>query len=410
MESFGTGSAADHWRRCAERRADAARICARCLFRRSSARDFITVFCTVPASEYGLEWIHPPYPVAHPFDDGTSAVLQRSVERTAESLGEDGEAYTDLMRAPVADWNRLSQVLLGKPQLPEYPLKLARFGLHAMRSISGLANSQFRTERARALFAGIAAHADLRFDKKPSAGFGLVLGAAGHAVGWPVPRGGSQCISDALSSYLRSLGGTIEAGTEVKTLTDLPPARAVLCDVTPKQLLRIAGDRLPPRYRDSLAKYRYGPGAFKMDWALSGPIPWKSLDCALASTVHLGGTIEEMSESERMTWSGQPPLRPLVIVTQSSMFDASRAPADHHTAWAYCHVPNGCTLEMTERMEAQMERFAPGFRDRILARHVFSPARLEEHNANLIGGDFMGGVQDLPQLLFRPTRSWYAIR
>lgn len=365
-------------------------------------------FRTLPLSEHGLEWIHPPCPVAHPFDDGTAAVLQRSVEHTAESLGDDRDAYLGLMRRPVADWDDLSRVLLGKPQFPEYPLKLARFAVHAVRSITRLAYSVFRTERARALFAGIAAHSNLNFDKRPSAGFGLVLGAAGHAVGWPVPRGGSQRIANALSAYLRSLGGTIVTGTPVRTLDDVPPHRALLCDVTPRQLLTIAGDRLPPAYRDALARYRYAPGAFKLDWALRGPIPWKAPECLQASTVHVGGSMEEMAESERATWSGKAPERPVMIVTQSSLFDAGRAPAGRHTAWAYCHVPNGCTVDMTERMEAQMERFAPGFRDRIIARHVFSPAKLERHNANLIGGDFMAGVQDLPQLLFRPTRHWYS--
>ncbi|MBI2816768.1 MAG: NAD(P)/FAD-dependent oxidoreductase [Acidobacteria bacterium] len=365
-------------------------------------------FRTLPLSEYGLEWIYPPYPVAHPFDDGTAAVLQRSVERTAESLGADRAAYLDLMQGPVADWDDLSRVLLGKPQLPEYPLKLARFAMHAVRSISRLAYSHFQTERARALFAGIAAHSNLSFDRRPSAGFGLVLGAAGHAVGWPVPRGGSQRIADALSAYLRSLGGSIITGTSVRSLSDIPPARAVLCDVTPRQLLRIAGDRLPSAYRNGLARYRYAPGAFKLDWALRGPIPWTASECLNASTVHVGGSMEEMAESERATWSGRIPERPVMIVTQSSLFDSSRAPAGRHTGWAYCHVPNGCIVDMTERMEAQIERFAPGFRGQIMARHVFSPAKLEQHNANLIGGDFMGGVQDLRQLLFRPTRHWYS--
>ena len=360
-------------------------------------------FSTLPLSEHGLKWIHPPAPVAHPFDDGTAVILERSVGTTTETLGRDGGAYMGLMAPLVADWDKLASEVLGPLRPPRHPLVLARFGLRALRSARGLAESVFEGERARSLFAGLAAHSMLPLERRPTAAFGLLLGASGHSVGWPVPRGGSQSISNALASYLRSLGGEIVTNQNVRSVDDLPVARAVLLEVTPRQLLRIAGSRLPAGYRRKLGGYRYGPGAFKMDWALDGPIPWKAAECARAGTVHLGGTIGEIAASETAVWRGEHPERPYVLLAQQSLFDTTRAPDGKQTVWAYCHVPNGSTFDMADRIEAQIERFAPGFRDCILARNVMSPARLEEYNPNYVGGDINGGVQDLGQLFTRPV-------
>ena len=363
------------------------------------------LFSTLALSEHGLEWIHPSACLAHPFDDGTAAVLERSIEATGDTLGRDASAYRKLMAPLVAHWDELARELLGPLRLPRHPLVLARFGLRAVRSAQGLAKAVFKGERALALFGGMAAHSFLRLDKPPSAAFGLVLGASGHAVGWPLPRGGSQSISDALEGYLRSIGGETVTGTEVESVDELPPARAVLLDVTPRQVIRIAGARLPAGYRRQLEGYRYGPGVFKMDWALDGPVPWKAPECARAGTVHLGGTIDEIASSERAVWEGQHPEKPLVLLAQQSLFDPSRAPEGMHTAWAYCHVPNGSRFDMTDRIEGQIERFAPGFRDRILARSVMSTEGLEEYNPNYVGGDINGGIQDFRQLFTRPTLS-----
>jgi phytoene dehydrogenase-like protein len=361
-------------------------------------------FRTLPLAENGLEWIHPPAPLAHPFDDGTAAMLERSVEATGETLGRDATAYRKLMAPLVADWDKLAIDLLGPLRLPpRHPLALARFGWHAISSARGLAERLFEDERARALFGGMAAHSMIPLDQPPTAAFGLVIGLLGHAVGWPLPRGGSQRLTDALAYYLRSLGGEVVTGVHVQSLDELPPAGAVLCDVTPRQLVRIAGQRLPAGYRHKLAGYRYGPGVFKVDWALDGPIPWQATECTRAGTLHLGGTLEEMAAAERVVWRGEHPEKPYVLVVQPSLFDATRAPAGKHTAWAYCHVPHASTFDMTERIEAQIERFAPGFRDLILARSVKSAVAMERYNPNCIGGDINGGVQDLGQLFTRPV-------
>lgn len=365
-------------------------------------------FRTLPLAEHGLEWIHPPAPVAHPLDDGTAIVLERPVDLTAEALGADSAAYRSLMNPLVADWAKLDRALLGPLRLPRHPVALARFGLAALRSAYGLASSRFKGERARALFAGLAAHSMLPLELQPSAAFGLVLGITAHAIGWPIPRGGSQQIANALASYLGSLGGEIVTEARVDSLDELPTARAVLCDITPRQLLRIAGHRLSAGFRRKLERYRYGPGAYKIDWALDSPIPWRAAECARAATVHLGGTIEDIAASERAAWEGRQPQRPFVLLAQPSLFDPTRAPQGKHTAWAYCHVPNGSNLDMTERIENQIERFAPGFRRRVLARSVMAPAQLEQRNANLVGGDINGGVQDLRQLFLRPTARLYS--
>ena len=360
-------------------------------------------FSTLPLSEHGLEWVYPPAALAHPFDDGTAAVLERSVEATGETLGADAAAYKRLMAPLVADWARVAPAFLGPLRPSRHPIALARFGLRAVRSARGLAESAFKGERARGLFAGMAGHSFLPLERSPSAAFGLVLGMAGHAVGWPVPRGGSQVISDALASYLGSLGGEIVTSSPVESVDELPPARAVLFDVTPRQLVAIAGHRLPARYRRRLEGYRYGPGVFKVDWALDGPVPWRASECLRAATVHLGGTMSEIAAAESAVWRGEHPEQPYVLLAQQSLFDPERAPGGKHTLWAYCHVPNGSTFDMTERIEAQLERFAPGFRGLVLARSVMSPSRLEEYNANYVGGDINGGVQDLRQLFTRPT-------
>jgi phytoene dehydrogenase-like protein len=365
-------------------------------------------FRTLPLASHGLRWIDPPAAIAHPFDDGSAVLVERSIERTSLQLGSDAGAYRSLMAWLVADWPKLEPAVLGPPHWPRHPLALARFGSLALGSASGVARRLFRGERARAVFAGIAAHAMRPLEMTLTAGVGLALGATAHLVGWPVPRGGSQRIADALASYLRSLGGEIVTGRSVRSLDDLPKARAILCDLTPRPLLRIAGPQFPFSYRRKLERYRYGLAAYKVDWALEGPIPWRAPQCAQAATVHLGDSLSEISMSEREAWAGRNPERPYVLVTQPSLFDPDRAPAGKHTAWAYCHVPNGSDFEMLGRVESQIERFAPGFRDRVLARSVLAPAELERRNANLIGGDIAGGVVDLRQYFTRPTRSLYS--
>ncbi|MFN2454422.1 MAG: phytoene desaturase family protein [Pyrinomonadaceae bacterium] len=362
---------------------------------------------TLPLGQHGLEWIHPTAALAHPFDDGTAALLERAIDATGETLNEDAAAYRRLMKPFVDAWEDLSGELLQPVHLPRHPLLLARFGLQAIRTAENLARGWFDGSRARAFFAGMAAHSMLPLGKTASASFGLVLGITGHAVGWPFPRGGAQKIADAMASLLRSLGGEIITNARVDSIDELPPARHILCDITPRQLLKIAGHRLPASYKRALESYRYGTAAYKIDWALAAPVPWKARECARAATVHLGGTLEEIALSERTAWEGKHAEKPYVLVTQPSLFDATRAPAERHTLWAYCHVPNGSSFDMTERIEKQIERFAPGFRDLILARNVLAPAVLEKHNANLVGGDINGGAQDLPQLFLRPTRHFY---
>jgi phytoene dehydrogenase-like protein len=360
-------------------------------------------FRTLPLEQYGLEWIQPPIPLAHPQDDGTAAVLERSVEVTADKLGPDAEAYRNLMGPLVADWPLLEGSLLGPLRIPRYPLTLAHFGLLAVGSASALAKHTFKSELARALFAGMAAHSMMPLEQAPGASFGLILGIMGHVYGWPIPRGGSQKIADALATYLCSLGGEIVTGVEIKDMRELSSARAVLFDVTPRQLLRIAGEQLPNSYRKKLSRYRYGPGVCKVDFALSGPIPWQAEACTRAGTVHVGGTLPEIAAAERAVWQGEHSERPFVLLAQPSLFDATRAPAGMHTAWTYCHVPSGSTYDMSERIIAQIERFAPGFRECILAQHVITAAEFEQYNPNYIGGDINGGIQDFWQLFTRPT-------
>ena len=359
-------------------------------------------FATLPLEEHGLEWIHPPAPLAHPLDDGTAAVLERSTGATGVTLGRDAQAYRDLMDPIAEDARRIQRTLTGSTSLPRHPLALTSAGLRSLGSARGFAEAAFRGERARALFAGNAAHSFLALEKRPSALFGLVLGTLGHAFGWPLPRGGSQSIADALASYLTSLGGEIFTGVRIRSVEEVPKTRTVLFDVTPRQLLDIAGVHFTERYRDALKRYRYGPGVFKVDLALDGPIPWSAEGCLRAGTVHLGGTLDEISAGEAAVSRGEHPERPFVLLAQQSLFDPTRAPEGKHTVWAYCHVPNGSEVDMTERIEAQIERFAPGFKDRVLARSAWGPADLEGWNANLVGGDINGGFMDVRQLFARP--------
>lgn len=367
-------------------------------------------FRELPLAEHGLEWVQPPLPFAHPLDDGTAAFQARSVDETAEALGPDADAYRKLIGPLVQHADVIFRELVGPFGIPTHLITAARFGLRGMRSGRGLAESYFQTERAKALIAGLAAHGQLPLDRKPGGAVALMLGVAGHAVGWPLPRGGAQRIADALASILRAHGGEIETGRRVGSLDELPPARAVLLDVTPRQFLTIAGDRLPAGYRRKLEKYRYGMGVFKVDWALGGPVPWTAEPCRRAGTVHVGGPLDEIADAEARTWSGEHPDRPFVMFAQPTVFDPSRAPAGGHIAWGYCHVPNGSAEDMTERIERQIERFAPGFRDRVLARHPMTTAALEAYNANYVGGDINGGVQDLGQLFARPTSMFHPYR
>ena len=367
------------------------------------------VFELFPLARFGLEWIQPGAPVAHPIDAESAIVADVSIEKTADRLGEDGAVYRRTVEPLVSAWPELVRDLLAPLHSPVHPFLLARFGLLAPWPASLLARLMFRMREARALFAGMAAHSLLPLEKLGTAAFGWVLAISAHAVGWPIPRGGSQRISNALAGYFASLGGRLVTNQAVDSLDQVcdRDGDLVLCDVTPRQLLRIGGDRLPARYRRSLERYRYGPGVFKLDWALDRPIPWTVPECASAATVHIGGTLDEIAEAERAPWTGAQCERPFVLLAQPSLFDSSSAPAGQHTAWAYCHVPNGSNQDMTERIEAQVERFAPGFRARILARHAMNASEMERHNANLVGGDINGGAQDLRQLFLRPTLRTY---
>jgi phytoene dehydrogenase-like protein len=358
-------------------------------------------FESFPLAEYGLEWLHSPAPLAHPMADGTAVMLERSLEATMKSVDPDGAGWRRAFASLAGAWPTLRHDALAPiTRIPRHPFRMAKLGLMGIRSAGSLAEGLFRGPRARALFAGMAAHSVMPLEAPLSAAIGVLFAAVGHSVGWPIARGGAQKITDALAGYLRSLGGEIRAGSPV---TSLPDADIVMCDITPRQFLALAGDRLPASYRRALEHYRYGPAVFKMDWALDGPIPWRASECARAATVHVGGTLDEIAQWER-SFTG----RPFLIVTQPSLFDPSRAPAGKHTAWAYCHVPNGDTTDHSEAIERQMERFAPGFGARILRRAVLSPADLEKRNANLIGGDISGGAMDLRQFFLRPTRRLYS--
>ncbi|HEY4228936.1 MAG TPA: NAD(P)/FAD-dependent oxidoreductase [Thermoanaerobaculia bacterium] len=365
-------------------------------------------FRGLPLERYGLEWIRSPACLAHPFDDGTASVLWPSLERTADELG-GARRYRRLFQALLPRADDLFAEVLAPPHLPSpaAAVTLARFGALALRSGEAASRKLSPDARTRALLAGLCAHSMLALDAPMSAAAGLLLAVAAHAVGWPVARGGSQSLTDALAAHLRSLGGSTRASVAVESLAQLRAARLVLADVTPRQLLRISGDSLSGGFEKSLARYRYGLAAFKLDWALDRPIPWTARACAEAATVHLGGDLEEIVDSERAASRGEPARRPFVILVQPSLFDASRAPAGAHTAWAYAHVPNGYAGDLTERIEDQVERFAPGFRRTVLARSVLRPSDFEAHNPNLVGGDISGGSFDLGQAFLRPTARLY---
>jgi phytoene dehydrogenase-like protein len=364
-------------------------------------------FNALPLTDHGLKWIHPPAPLAHPLDDGSAVLLERSLEETCARLGRDGASYRGAIYPLVRHWPALAGDIFRPLHFPAHPYLFARFGLLAPWPATVTARTLFKTTAARALFSGVAAHSIMPLEYPGSAAVAWPLIFAAHAAGWPFPQGGSQSIANALASYFTSLGGVIVSHSPVRSLRELRDASAVLCDITPRQLLAIAGDDLPRHYRRKLESFRYGPGVFKLDWALSAPIPWRSPECARAATVHLGGAMEEIAASERAAWNGNVCERPFVLLAQPSLFDPSRAPAGRHTAWAYCHVPNGSTQNMTNAIESQVERFAPGFRSIILARGVMTPADLEHHNANLAGGDIAGGRMGLKQLILRPTASLY---
>lgn len=365
-------------------------------------------FSSLPLLKHGLEWIHSPAPLAHPLDDGTAVVLERDLDSAAASLGPDGKTWGKLMRPFVEHWSEFAPEVLRPPlKIPRHPLLMARFGVNALLSAKTIA-SRFRVARTRALFAGLAAHSFLALDEPLSGALGLLMAIPAHAVGWPVPRRGAQAITNALCEYLSTLGGKVITSSRIASLESLSGYDAILCDVSPSQLVAIADNRLSDGYRHRLKNFRYGPGAFKVDYSLSQPIPWKAPDCSRAATVHLGGSFEEIAASEKAVRSGKSSEQPFVLLAQPTLFDSSRAPAGKHTAWAYCHVPNGSQVDMLQRIEAQIERFAPGFRDVLLARHVLNPANLEAMDANLVGGDIGGGIVDLHQFLFRPTRRLYA--
>jgi phytoene dehydrogenase-like protein len=365
----------------------------------------------LPLDKHGLNWAFPPAPLAHPLDDGPAVMLHHSLDETAQSLNmngsADGEGYRRLMGDLVARWQDLLQDVFVPPGIPKHPVFFAKFGLLAIRPATSLARAYFKSERARALFAGVAAHSMLPLERLTTSAVALVLAVAGHAAGWPFARGGSQQLTAALVRYLESLGGRVITNCYVESLEQLPPARAILLDVTPRQLIRMAGAKLPGSYRRNLEHFEYGPGVYKLDWALHQPVPWRAQECAQAGTVHLGGTMDEICESERQPWRGKVSDRPYVLFTQASLFDSSRAPAGKHTAWGYCHVPNGFTGNVTQAIENQVERFAPGFKDCIAARSVMGPAEMEQHNPNLIGGDIGGGAAYLSQMFLRPTASLY---
>jgi phytoene dehydrogenase-like protein len=365
-------------------------------------------FSQLPLAAHGLQWIHPPVPLAHPLDDGTAVLLHRDLAAMRLSLDDDGAAWHALMRPLVENWPTFtSEILQPMTRLPRSPLLLARFAQDALPSAIFTAKRRFRSPRTRALFAGLAAHSFLALEAPLSASFGLVLAAAAHAVGWPMPRGGAQSITDVLCEHLRSLGGRITTGLRVQHLRDLRPAELTLCDLTPRQLLQLAGERFTPAFQRLLQQYRYGPGVFKVDYALNAPIPWRAAECMQAGTVHVGGSMEEIAASEAAMARGQYAERPFVLVAQPTLFDPTRAPASQHIAWVYCHVPHGATQDMLPRIEAQLERFAPGFAGCVLARRVWSPAALEQADANLVGGDIGGGSVSGSQFLLRPSWRQY---
>ena len=358
---------------------------------------------SLPLEQHGLRWIEPPAAMAHPFDDGPPAILSKSIERTGATLGSDADAYAELVRPFVKRWDVLSADAIAPLHLPRHPLLMARFGLEALRSARSLARGKFRGERARGFFAGLATHSVMPLTDVATASIGLVLGVVAHSDGWPIPAGGAQSVANALASYLRALGGEIVTDSPVASLGDVPNAKTIFLDLSPRGALAIAGDRFSRSYRRALGRYEHGSGVCKVDWALREPVPWRDAECATAGTLHLGGTLAEVVASEAAPHRGGHAEKPFVLAAQSSLFDATRAPAGKHTLWGYCHVPYGSSVDMSDRIERQIERFAPGFRDCILERRVTRASELGHHNANLHGGDIVGGANTLRQLFFRPV-------
>lgn len=363
-------------------------------------------FSTLPLADFGLEWLYPKAALAHPFDDGTAAMLYPSIRATADTLGLDAEAYMNAMKPMVEIWGNISKDLLGPFAVPAEIGKAMRFGFQAIRSAENFAKRSFKGEKARGFFGGLAAHSMLPLDKLISASFGLVLGILGHKVNWPCPKGGSQALANSLANYFKSIGGTIQTEMHIHGLKNIPKSKIKLFDVTPKQLLAIVGEDFPPSYRRRMEQYRYGHGVFKIDWALSEPIPFKASSCSEAGTVHLGGTFEEIANAEKSVWKNTHHPKPYVLLAQPSIIDRTRAPKAQHTAWAYCHVPRNSTQDMTDIIENQVERFAPGFKDVIQAKHTMNTQDMQYYNPNYIGGDINGGVQDVFQHFSRPVLRW----
>ncbi|CAN5659027.1 NAD(P)/FAD-dependent oxidoreductase [soil metagenome] len=371
-------------------------------------------FRKLPLEKHGLSWIQPDLPLAHALDGGRAAVLYRSLDETVAELGDDGAAWRKLFGPLLSGFDDIVAYLLGPPIAGRVsrppPVRalpgMLRFAVSGLSSATGLSKRSFSLEGAPALLGGMAAHAMLPLDRSPTAGFGLLIGLLGHGVGWPVAAGGSQSIADALAAHLRSLGGEIKTSHRVRSMNDLPRARATLFNLTPRRLLEVAGTSFPTRFRKLLQRFPLGPGIFKVDWALDGPVPWTSEACRRAGTVHLGGTLEELAAAESAVAAGRHPERPYVLIAQQSLFDPGRAPAGKHTLWGYCHVPNGSGVDMTDSIESQIERFAPSFRDLIIARNVMGPAAMEAHDSNFIGGDISGGLQDLRHMFVRPSARW----
>ncbi|WP_114790804.1 NAD(P)/FAD-dependent oxidoreductase [Niabella yanshanensis] len=359
---------------------------------------------SLPLADFGLEYIHSAIAAAHPFDGGSAAYVTHSIEDTASALGKDEQVYLDLIGPVIEDWPFIINSILAPLRFPDHPFRLAKFGLKALRSASAIAR-KFSTRKGKGLWGGMAAHSIQPLTNTSTAAVGLVLSAAAHIKGWPMAKGGSQAVANAMAAYFKHLGGTIQTGRWVQSVEELPQARALVLDVTPAQLLKIAGHRFTSFYRSQLQRYRYGMGVFKLDWALSGPIPFLSEECRKAATIHIGGAFEEIALSESSASSGKMIDKPFVLLAQQSLFDVSRAPGGQHTAWGYCHVPNGSAVDMTDIIEQQVERFAPGFKKLILSRHAMNAQQMEIYNPNYIGGDINGGIMDIRQLYTRPSLS-----
>lgn len=363
-------------------------------------------FSTLPLDKYGLEWIHPEFPIAHPLENSDAVITERSFENTLERFGSDSKNYRKLFKEFIDSWEFLSKDLFGSLRIPRHPLAMMRFGWYGMFSSNLLSNSFFNQERSKAYFSGLAAHSILPLENTFTASFGLILGTTVHSVGWPIAKGGSHSITKALAKHFESLDGEIELNSRIESLDEFPSDKPILFDLTPRQVITIADDRISTKLKNKLLNFNYGPGAYKIDFALSEPVPWLNEECKRAGTLHLGGTMEEISYSEKQVWEGIHPDKPYVLVSQPSVFDKSRAPENKHVLWSYCHVPNGSTENMKEQIIDQIERYAPGFRDIIISSSTMTAVDFEKYNPNYIGGDINGGAQNLKQLFGRPLLKW----